>query len=208
MLEPDVTITDYLLSLASVGFAWWSWRRSGDARCWYVAFFISLALASLLGGTVHGFIPSGILSTWLWGSVLLSLGGTAVTMWGIASALACPPRLRRDVMGAVALLAVVYAVVVLAGWRPFWLAIAAYAPASIAMLLAYLSNLRRPGPWGWGIAGVLLSLVAAGVQVGHVAIHPRYFNHNALYHLVQAIALYGIARVAGAHEQDGHAAGQ
>ena len=41
----------------------------------------------------------------------------------------------------------------------------------------------------WGLA---LSLVAAGLQHFRIALHPVYFNHNALYHVVQAIALYFI----------------
>jgi hypothetical protein len=39
------------------------------------------------------------------------------------------------------------------------------------------------------LAGVVLSLVAAAVQQSGVAIH-RNFNHNDLYHVVQAVALW------------------
>jgi len=30
---------------------------------------------------------------------------------------------------------------------------------------------------------------ASALQQLHVGLHPRYFNHNALYHLIQGIAL-------------------
>jgi len=33
-------------------------------------------------------------------------------------------------------------------------------------------------------------VVAAAVQQARIALHPNYFNHNALYHLLQAIALF------------------
>jgi hypothetical protein len=33
------------------------------------------------------------------------------------------------------------------------------------------------------------AFVAAGIQQGGIGLHPVYFNHNALYHLVQGIAL-------------------
>ena len=59
------------------------------------------------------------------------------------------------------------------------------------------------------IIGVVLTFVAAGVQVGEIALHPQWFNHNALYHLIQVIALFGIARAAGGRIAEGqHAAGQ
>jgi hypothetical protein len=36
---------------------------------------------------------------------------------------------------------------------------------------------------------VALSFVAAAVQQTETSLHPLYFNHNALYHLIQAFAL-------------------
>jgi hypothetical protein len=34
-----------------------------------------------------------------------------------------------------------------------------------------------------------LSLLAAWIQHKRIGLHQRFFNHNALYHVVQAIAL-------------------
>ena len=209
MLEPDVTITDYLLSLACVAFAWWCWRRRADAYRWYVVFFITLSLASLFGGTVHGFIPSGPWSELLWCGVLLSLGGAAVAMWGITATLGFSPVFARWVMGGVALLAALYLSVVIGGFRDFWISIVAYLPPAIGMLVVYVRHRRYPGAWWSGIIGVVLTFVAAGVQVGEFALHPQWFNHNALYHLIQVIALFGIARAAGGRIAGGqHAIGQ
>ena len=208
MLEPDVTITDYLLSLACAIFAWWCWRRRADAHLWYVVFFITLCLASLFGGTVHGFVPSGPWSDGLWCGVLLSLGGTAVAMWGITTELGCGPSARRIVMRVVVFCAVIYLGAVLSGVRAFWITLVAYLPAAVGMLVVYVRRCRQAGSWRWGIIGVLLTFVAAGVQVGHVALHPQWFNHNALYHLIQVIALFAIARAAGARTTESpHATG-
>ena len=208
MLEPDVTITDYLLSLACAIFAWWCWRRRADAHLWYIVFFITLCLASLFGGTVHGFVPSGPWSDGLWCGVLLSLGGTAVAMWGITTELGCGPSTRRIVMRVVVFCAVIYLGAVLSGAREFWISFIAYLPAAVGMLVVYARRRRQAGPWRWGIIGVLLTFVAAGVQVGHVALHPQWFNHNALYHLIQVIALFAIARAAGARTTESpHATG-
>lgn len=209
MLEPDVTLTDYLLSLLCAVFAGWCWRRRAAAWRWYVAFFCTLSLASLLGGTVHGFIPSGRWSDLLWCGVLLSLGGTAVAMWGITTTLLCRDATRRPAMAVVAVLAAVYAAAVIGGVRGFAVSIVAYLPAAIGMLVAYVHHRRHPGHWNAGIFGVLLTFVAAGIQVGQVALHPTWCNHNALYHLIQAIALFGIARAAGGRlPGDPRAAGQ
>src|SRR2546422_827392 len=40
------------------------------------------------------------------------------------------------------------------------------------------------------IAGLGLMFIAAAVQQARIALHPTYFNHNALYHLIQAVALW------------------
>lgn len=210
MLEPDVTVTDYVLSLVCAIFAWWCWRRRADAHLWYVVFFITLCLASLFGGTVHGFVPTGPWSEALWCAMLLSLGGTAVAMWGIAMSLGwCRRSTHRVVMSVVALCAVVYLGAILSGVRAFEISIMAYLPAALAMLMVYVGRRHQAGPWRWGIIGVLLTFVAAGVQVGQVALHPQWFNHNALYHLIQVIALFAIARAAGARiTERPHAIGQ
>ena len=98
--------------------------------------------------------------------------------------------------------------------REFWITIVAYMPAALAMLVAYVLNRRAGGGevLRWGIAGVALTFVAAIVQVGRVALHPHWFNHNALYHTIQAVALLAIAVAAGARlgksDGDRHAAGQ
>lgn len=42
----------------------------------------------------------------------------------------------------------------------------------------------------WGVAGVLFTFLAAAVQVFKISLHPRYFNFNSLYHLIQGAALY------------------
>jgi hypothetical protein len=36
---------------------------------------------------------------------------------------------------------------------------------------------------------VLVSVAAAGLQQAGIGIHPAYFDHNAVYHVLQGIAL-------------------
>ena len=40
------------------------------------------------------------------------------------------------------------------------------------------------------LAGIISTFAAAGVQQTGLAMHPIYFNHNALYHLIQGLALF------------------
>jgi hypothetical protein len=48
----------------------------------------------------------------------------------------------------------------------------------------------RNRPLALTITGLLLTFVAAGVQQAGIAVHPVYFNHNALYHVIQGVALF------------------
>jgi len=53
---------------------------------------------------------------------------------------------------------------------------------------------RRRRPWRrWMLAGVGLSIAAAVVQQMHWGFSPR-FNHNDVYHLIQAFALIAFYR--------------
>ena len=77
-------------------------------------------------------------------------------------------------------------------------AIAAYLPASLfwlaVLVLAYRET--RQSPALAGVIGVLLTFAAAWVQQRNIALHPRYFDHNALYHVIQFIALFLLYRSA------------
>ncbi len=85
-----------------------------------------------------------------------------------------------------------YIVVVLFVRRDFLVAIIDYLPALAFMgggfLFAYRRR-RRP-PFLVGFLGICLMLFAAAAQQAKLGIDPRYFDHNALYHLLQAIALF------------------
>ena len=93
---------------------------------------------------------------------------------------------------AAAFVLAVYIMVVVAVSDRFWVAIVHYLPPTLLMLAAFataaLRNQTRPA-WA-GLTGMVLTLIAAGVQQLQIALHPIYFNHNALYHAIQAIALW------------------
>lgn len=195
LLEPAVALTDLGLALENALFATLLARR---ARCallqrWFMVFFSGLALAALLGFISHGFIAdkgSGLHAA-AWATVLLAIGAVALAAWAIGAHLLWPDAMARRITRAAILCGVLYAAVILAGYRLFVMAIAFYLPATLLLLTALVVHSRRipAAHLRAGVIGMLLTLVAALVQQAGIALHPVYFDHNALYHLIQAVAL-------------------
>ncbi len=200
MTEPDVTLTDYALAIECAIFVWMI-RRRASSECrrapWMILFFVSVAVASLSAGTMHGFFhdPASAVHAVLWPVSLLAIGLTALSGWVIGARMILSPMLARRVVYAALAQFRVYAGVILFLHDAFWVAIVGYLPATLFLLLAFILTGRRgegaraASVGAWGLA---LSLAAAGLQHFRIALHPIYFNHNALYHVVQAIALYFI----------------
>jgi hypothetical protein len=196
MTEPDVTLTDYALFAECAAFAWLIARRPTDLRelrAWTILFFACTALAALLGGTVHGFFvgEAGGIGRVLWKLSLIAIGATALAGWAIGARLLLARDGADRLVAIGASLAAVYAAVILFVSDAFWVAVIGYLPAAAFLLAGFLrAAVRERAPWArlgaWGLA---LSFVAAAVQQLRIALHPVYFNHNALYHVVQAVAL-------------------
>lgn len=196
MTEPDVTLTDYGIALECAILCAFLARLpavSPAVRRWSIVLFASIGAGALFGGTVHGFFldESSLGNRILWPATLLALGVTSTAMWFVgASAALREPRagwLRRAAVAAL----VVYAAIVILVDQRFVVAIAMYLPATVFLLaiLIALYARHRTRALAIGIAGLLLTFAAAAVQQLRVAVHPVYFNHNALYHVIQGVAL-------------------
>ena len=204
MTEPGVTLTDYLLALECGAFALWLQRGAPDTRALrpaFVLFFAAASLAALLGGTVHGFFGHEGSAGFrlLWPATLLSIGCGATAGWLIGGRLTFSAAVARRVAVGAWLLLSVYAVAVLGGAWEFWVAVAAYLPAALCMLVGFGLEWRRRQSRAAlrGVLGMLLTFAAAAVQQLGIAPHPTYFDHNALYHSVQAFAFFYVFRAAG-----------
>lgn len=194
--EPDVTLTDYALAIECALFAYLLYRP-GDPknplRTWFALFFGSIGSAALTGGTVHGFFldEQGIGYRILWPATLIASGLAALSTWVVAACIQFSKVIARWISFIAAVEFASYSVLVLLVSQEFWIAIVNYLPATVFLLVV----LAREYLLGWesrllvGTVGLLFTFVAAGVQQGRVALHPVYFNHNALYHLIQAVAL-------------------
>ena len=195
MTEPDVTLTDYALTIECALFAWLISTDAGPGtrlRRLTVLFFAAASIAPLAGGTVHGFLleHEGMLRSALWSIAMLAIGVTALSAWAIAAELIFKRDTARFVTRAALLTFVANALVVLFVSDAFWVAIAFYVPAALFLFLAFLLRAQRSSSpaASLGAWGVALGLIAAALQHFRVTIHSTYFNHNALYHVVQAIA--------------------
>ena len=67
---------------------------------------------------------------------------------------------------------------------------------AILVAWAVAATLVRRAWRGWMLAGIALSVVGAVVQQLGWDVS-SYFNHNDLYHVIQAAGLYGFYRAAG-----------
>jgi hypothetical protein len=197
--EPDVTLTDYGLALECAVFVRLLYKRVGrdhSVSLWLLLFFAFTCVAALTGGTVHGFFldEATIGYRALWPTTLIATGATGLAAWVIGAKFQFSPGIARWICTAAGLEFAGYAIVVSFFAQTFFIAVINYLPAAIFLLtgLAAVYRKQRARQILVGIAGLLLTFVAAGIQQGGIVLHPVYFNHNALYHLIQAFALFMI----------------
>jgi len=203
LTRPAVSLTDYAIAVECAVFAVLLARQAAAdqvLRKWLVLFFVSIAAASLLGGTMHGFFEysTSPIRTILWIATLMAILVTSFATWSIAAIIQLQSRASRRVQGFALAQILVLSVVVLFISREFVIAIVAYLPATlfllIALSLAY--RRRRESALAWGVAGLVLTFLGAAVQQLRIAVHPVYLDHNALYHVIQFVALWMIYRSA------------
>jgi hypothetical protein len=194
--DPDVVVTDVILALLGGYLGWRLWRASGQRTLLITGTLLmaGLASAALWGAIFHALFPAGTASlrgflTWI--PVTLSIVVAASAMLDLSLLLLLPrlgPRLRRSIVAAYG---VAFAVVVLLVHESFGTIVYFYIPALLLLLIAAGCQAIRDRDTGWALitTGLVLSAGAAGLQQARVAIHPIYFDHNAVYHLVQGLAL-------------------
>ncbi|MGH7845470.1 MAG: DUF6962 family protein, partial [Candidatus Binatia bacterium] len=203
MTEPDVTLTDYGLAIECAVFSfllYFHGDRAAPTRSWFILFFCSIGVATLAGGTVHGFFldPETIGYRILWPLTLVAGGLAALATWAIAARLWLSEKTARRLITLAMVEFVAYCAAVLLYSQEFYIAIANYLPPTLLLLMIFHKLYRhmRIRELRSGTIGLVLTFVAAGVQQGRIALHPVYFNHNAVYHVIQAVALFMIFRAA------------
>jgi hypothetical protein len=192
LAEPGVALTDFALALETGTFAVILDRTRSTQRR-FVLFFAATAAAALLGGAVHGFFPdpAGSMARLLWRLTLLAVGIAAFGAWAAGARLGLPERVARWLIRVAAVELVAYGALVLTGERRFAVAICQYLPAAAFLLVVLAARWirRRERAALGGACALALTFAASGLQQAGIGLHPRWFNHNALYHLLQGIAL-------------------
>ena len=196
MTEPDVALTDFALALESAVFVVILIGRGAlgiSIGRWLLVFFASVGTASFCGGLAHGFFlhqPFG--DEVLWPATLLAIGTATLAKWAVGAQLIFQPRNARIVVALAFVQFFAYVVAVIFFVRDFLIAVAGNLPGAVFLLVAFAIASRRTGDQRLlaGSAGMALTLLAGLLQQLKVGAHPTYFNHNAVYHLVQAVALF------------------
>ena len=194
--DPDVAITDLGLALLGGYLGWRLWRASGPRMLLKIGAVLmgGLASAALWGAVFHGFFPAGTATLpgfLAWVPVALSIVVAASAMLGLSLRLLLPRMQVRARRAVVATYAASFTVVVLLVDESFSSIVYFYTPALILLLIAAGQQAIRSRDTGWTLIsiGLIMSALAAVLQQARVAIHPIYFDHNAVYHVVQGIAL-------------------
>ena len=178
MTEPVVALSDYGLALESAILATLTHQRNERTRLrgWVVLFFAASAMASLAGGTVHGLTANP-----------RSRGHRV--LW--PASLTFPPRSVTRVAIAAGGGLGIYSSLVVRGKQRYGIAAAALLPPTAflgGVLWQRYRRLRQPSLLA-GLAGVGVSLIAAGVQQTRLSIGRRSIDHNVIYHLLQGGSL-------------------
>jgi hypothetical protein len=185
--EPAVVLTDLALAVLGAVFAW---RLSGVGA----VVLGGLASAALWGAIFHAFFPDRTatpLGFVAWLPVAVSILVVAAALLDVALAILIArltPGARRAIVLAYG---TVFLGVVLLIDESFSTIVLLYGPTLALALAAAALEASRARSTGWTLiaAGFALSAGAALLQQAGVAIHPVYFDHNAVYHVVQAVAL-------------------
>jgi hypothetical protein len=189
--EPATLATDYVLGAFTATLGWKLYAAGGGPRRWWATAFAATAVAAIAGGTVHGFrlVMPPQLTTALW---LLTLEALLVAGLSIVAATFCR---------AVPIAAVAYAgyAVWVAVHPRFIFAIVGYGTALALLATVHVRAwvATRSAASRWILQGVAVSVVAAVVQQSGWGPHP-HFNHNDLYHVVQAVAVWSLFKGAQA----------
>ncbi len=194
--DPDVVFTDLGLAILGTYLGWRLWQAPGRETLQRAGTVLmgGLASAAVWGAIFHAFFPAGTTTRAgfiMWTPVAISVlvVGTTLLDLGVRVLLPRLAQTKRRVI--VATYAIAFAAVVLFVDESFSMIVRFYGPALMFFLIVAAREAIGTRAVGWGLlsAGFAVSVAAAVIQVTGVAIHPVYFDHNAVYHLVQGGAV-------------------
>jgi hypothetical protein len=193
--ELATMVTDFAIAAICVAFAIGVERSAtgvATARGVWAVTFALTAVAATIGGVVHGFALHLRPTTKqrLWKATQYTMGVTSFTIL-VGAVFAFLRGPAQTVLLAVALIKLVLYLAIVPGRDDYTIVVTDYALSMLgAVTLATVGWMEYGAPAApWLVSGVVVSAIAAAIQLTKVAPHPR-FNHNDLYHVVQIVALY------------------
>lgn len=194
--DPDVVLTD--LALAVLG-AWLAWRLAnasakGAMAASGVVILGALASAALWGAVFHAFFPAGTDTPpgfVAWIPVVLSIVAIGMALLVLAMRVAAPRLRARARLAAASVYGTAFAATALLVDLSYRTIVCFYTPVVVLILMVAAHQAWRTRSAGWTLIAVsfAISLLAAALQQGRVSLHPEHFDHNAVYHVLQGIAL-------------------
>ncbi len=195
--EPAVVLTDTALGLESAAFAVMlagtPVRVGSPLRVPLVTFFAATSAASLLGAALHGMSTDRTdpRRRALWRMSLTSIGVASLASWWLAARIALADTQSADVGRAATLAHVPYFALVLGSDQPYGVVVVWYLPAALAVggaLATPLGSRRYRRSARIGLIALGVTLLAAWTQVRRIGLG-RHFDHNAVYHSLQAVGV-------------------
>ncbi len=196
--EQTTAATDLLLaSVALVSILFLRWNPAGTGDQWKINVWSAaiglIGLAAGLGAAAHGLVLSHTRHQRIWQTLNMSLAlavslfvvGVAYDLWGGASCLRTLPLMLTAGLfffAATLIYPGIFFVFIVYEGLALIFALGAYTYLSIQ------GELRGAG---FMAAGILASIIAAAIQANKsIALTLIWkFNHNGIYHIVQAAAL-------------------
>jgi len=196
--EQTTAITDIILALVAFGgILYLRWELTNNSELWKINIWSAaiglIGLAAALGAVAHGLVVSQAAHDRIWQLLNMSLAlavslfvaGVVYDLWGLAACLKALPLTLLAGLG--------FFVATLFYPGIFIVFIVYEGLALIFSLGAYFYLTVRGDLGGAGLmaAGILISIIAAGIQAKKsISLTLIWqFDHNGIYHIVQVVGL-------------------
>lgn len=196
-------ITDFMISIVAA-YCFFSLKKNNSSKYWKLV-FLFLSISALAGGAHHGFknLWSQEMDFYSWKLTLLSIGGVSLSL-AFEGIYRLKTKYKSLLRTLFTIKSTIYFSIILMYADHFFIVICEYLPNLLFLLFIsiYLFFKERMQTHLYIIFGVIISLIAAAIQVSGIDLH-EHFNHNDLYHTVQIIGLifyYKSARRYGAKQ--------
>jgi hypothetical protein len=189
--EPMTMITDYMITILTVVVSLLLVRfELSLSQIFWIMALLFTGLASLGGGTSHGFKEflgeKNSHQLWKWSVALIGLANLFM-IWGSLPLF--------SLFSILVILAFIQLLVFLYWFLlkndSFIVVIMNYIPSMLVVAAIQIYFMLQGSTAAlYFLLGILVSLIAAGIQISLKGKLPKWFNHNDLFHLVQMIAIW------------------